>query len=69
MNRDFPPDQLVAEARADTAKIFENLGIKVIQLGESDSKFSGVETHTDAGKCAEIVSETSRSHKVESPPS
>jgi L-fucose isomerase-like protein len=53
-NRDFFPDQLVAEARADIAKVFENLGIKVIQLGESDSKLGGVETHADARKCAEL---------------
>src|ERR1035438_188728 len=53
-NRDFFPDQLVAEARADIAKVFENLGIKVIQLCESDSKLGGVETHADARKCAEL---------------
>ena len=53
-NRDFFPDQLVVEARADIAKVFENLGIKVIQLGESDSKLGGVETHADARKCAEL---------------
>src|ERR1019366_2609968 len=53
-NRDFFPDQLVAEARADLAKVFAKLGIKAIQLGEADSKLGGVETHADARKCAEL---------------
>ena len=53
-NRDFFPDQLVAEARADIAKLFAEYGIKAIQLGEADSKLGGVETHNDARKCAEL---------------
>jgi L-fucose isomerase-like protein len=53
-NRDFFPDHLVTEARADLAGIFEKFGIKAIQLGESDSKLGGVETHGDARKCAEL---------------
>src|SRR6478736_5112758 len=53
-NRDFFPDQLVTEARADIAKLFDQLGIKAIQLGEADSKLGGVETHNDARKCAEL---------------
>jgi len=53
-NRDFFPDQLVAEARADLAKVFEKFGIKAIQLGEKDSKLGGVETHADARRCAEL---------------
>jgi len=53
-NRDFFPDQLVAEARADIARLFGRLGIKAIQLGESDSKLGGVETHAEARKCAEL---------------
>ena len=47
-NRDFFPDQLVTEARADLANVFAKLGIKAIQLGENDSKLGGVETHNDA---------------------
>ena len=31
-NRDFFPDQLVTEARADLAKVFAKFGIKAIQL-------------------------------------
>jgi L-fucose isomerase-like protein len=53
-NRDFFPDALVTEARADLAKLFSKFGIKAIQLGESDSKLGGVETHNDARKCAEL---------------
>jgi L-fucose isomerase-like protein len=53
-NRDFFPDHLVTEARADIAKTFAKLGIKAIQLGEADSKLGGVETHADARKCAEL---------------
>ena len=53
-NRDFFPDQLVTEARADIAKLFAKFGIKAIQLGEADSKLGGVETHSDARKCAEM---------------
>lgn len=53
-NRDFFPDQLVTEARADMAKVFTKFGIKAIQLGEQDSKLGGVETHNDARKCAEL---------------
>ena len=53
-NRDFFPDILVTEARTDIAKLFAQLGIKAIQLGEQDSKLGGVETHADARKCAEL---------------
>ena len=53
-NRDFFPDHLVTEARADIAKLFAKFGIKAIQLGETDSKLGGVETHNDARKCAEL---------------
>src|SRR5580765_968415 len=53
-NRDFFPDQLVAEARADLVKICETAGICTIQLEEKDSKLGGVETHADARKCAEL---------------
>lgn len=53
-NRDFFPDQLVSEARADLARVFEKLGIRAIQLSEGDSKLGGVETHADARKCADL---------------
>ncbi len=53
-NRDFFPDVLVGEARADIARLFDSLGIRAIQLGENDTKLGGVETHADARKCAEL---------------
>ncbi|MDQ8187663.1 L-fucose/L-arabinose isomerase family protein [Pelagicoccus sp. SDUM812002] len=53
-NRDFFPDKLVTEARADVAKLFESLGLKAIMLSEDDTKLGGVETHADARKCAEL---------------
>ena len=53
-NRDFFPDPLVTEARADLARRCERAGIRAVQLGEQDSKLGGVETHADARKCAEL---------------
>ena len=53
-NRDFFPDHLITEARKDVTQTFERLGIKAIQLGESDTKLGGVETHAEARKCAEL---------------
>jgi L-fucose isomerase-like protein len=53
-NRDFFPDQLVTEARADLARVCEKAGIRAIQLTEQDSKLGGVETHADARNCAEL---------------
>jgi L-fucose isomerase-like protein len=53
-NRDFFPDQLITESRKDIDQIFDRLGIKPVQLGESDSKLGGVETHAEARKCAEL---------------
>lgn len=60
-NRDFFPDQLVAEACADIEALFSKLGIKSIQLSEADSKLGGVQTHADARKCAELF----RKHRDE----
>ena len=53
-NRDFFPDQLVAEAREDVARLCERAGIRPVQLGEQDTKLGGVETHADARKCADL---------------
>ena len=60
-NRDFFPDHLVSEARADMAKSFATLGLKAVMLGTEDSKLGGVETHADARKCAELF----RKHRDE----
>ena len=53
-NRDFFPDVLVTEARKDMAALFAKLGIKAVQLNETESKLGGVETHADARKCADL---------------
>jgi L-fucose isomerase-like protein len=51
-NRDFFPDQLVSEARADIARICNAAGIDLVQLGENDTKLGGLESHADARQCA-----------------
>lgn len=53
-NRDFFPDRLVPEARADIQALLSELGVKAVMLGENDTKLGGVETHADARKCAEL---------------
>ncbi|MCK4853225.1 MAG: L-fucose/L-arabinose isomerase family protein [Bacteroidales bacterium] len=57
-NRDFFPDHLVTEARKDINKLFTDLDIKGIMLSEQDSKLGGVETYTDARKCAELIKQS-----------
>ena len=53
-NRNFFPDRLVGEARADVLEVFTKLGINVVMLDEAASKLGGVETFKDARKCAEL---------------
>ena len=53
-NRDFFPDRLVAEARAEIIQTLESLNIKPILLDELDSKLGGVETFHEAQKCARL---------------
>lgn len=53
-NRDFFPDRLVSEARAEILSLFEQLDIKPILLDEHDSKLGGVETFKDATACANL---------------
>ncbi len=60
-NRDFFPDKLVSEARADLIALFAELGLKAIMLTPEDSKLGGVETHPDARRCAELF----RKHRDE----
>jgi L-fucose isomerase-like protein len=59
-NRDFFPDHLVTEARREIATLFTKLGIRAIQLAEGDSKLGGVETHSEARKCAALFREHAR---------
>ena len=53
-NRDFFPDRLVAECRADLLEAFQKAGVKAIMLDESVTKLGGVETFQEAQKCAEL---------------
>lgn len=53
-NRDFFPDRLVPDARADIVKLLGELGIEAVMLDPSETKLGGVETHNDARKCADL---------------
>jgi hypothetical protein len=53
-NRDFFPDKLVSEARADIVQLFRDSGIEAIMLDPAETKLGGVETHDDARRCAEL---------------
>ena len=56
-NRDFFPDQLVTEARADIASLFAEFQLEAVMLGEGDTKLGGVETFSEATKCARLFQE------------
>ena len=53
-NRDFFPDKLVTEARADLARLFAEMDIEAVMLDESQSKLGSVETWAHAQRCAEL---------------
>ena len=53
-NRDFFPDKLVAEARADLVTLFAELGVDAVMLDPAATKLGGVETHNDARQCADL---------------
>ncbi|MGH8022253.1 MAG: L-fucose/L-arabinose isomerase family protein, partial [Limisphaerales bacterium] len=53
-NRDFFPDQLVAQARQDLDGLFQQLGIHPVWVSAQDTKLGGIETHADARKCADL---------------
>ncbi len=53
-NRDFFPDKLVAEARADVVKLFAELGLSAVMLDPAETKLGGVETHAEARRCADL---------------
>ena len=59
-NRDFFPDKLVSEARADIGKLCAELDIHPIMLDETATKLGGVETWQDAQLCAELFQRHSR---------
>ena len=53
-NRDFFPDALVGEARADVLRLASQEGFRTIMLDPAESKLGGVETFADARKCAAL---------------
>ena len=53
-NRNFFPDQLVTEARADITALFAELDITAVMLDAQTTKLGGVETREDAAKCARL---------------
>jgi L-fucose isomerase-like protein len=53
-NRDFFPDKLVAEARADVLQLCQKHNIKPIMVSAEDTKLGGVETHAEARRCADL---------------
>jgi L-fucose isomerase-like protein len=53
-NRDFFPDRLVTEARADILKLFKEMDIEPVILDETATKLGGVETWTHAKICGEF---------------
>jgi L-fucose isomerase-like protein len=53
-NRDFFPDQLVAEARRDILKLLKEKRIKPILVSPEITKLGGIETHADARACAAL---------------
>jgi len=56
-NRNFFPDQLVTEARADILDLFAALDITPVLLDQQTTKLGGVETHEDAVSCARLFKE------------
>jgi L-fucose isomerase-like protein len=54
-NREFFPDQLVAEARADVLQLFGERGIRPVMVSPEQTKLGGIETHADARVCAELL--------------
>lgn len=55
-NRDFFPDRLVTQGRAEILSVLADLGIEVVILDEAATKLGAVETWPDAQLCAELFS-------------
>ncbi len=53
-NRDFFPDRLVSEGRSDILKLFGDMGIEPVILGEDVTKLGAVETWQHARRCADL---------------
>ncbi len=53
-NRDFFPDRLVTEGRADILSLFKEMDIEPVMLEGTETKLGSVETYTHAKRCAEL---------------
>jgi L-fucose isomerase-like protein len=53
-NRDFFPDVLVSEARQELLALLKSMDIEAVILDSNETKLGGVETHSDAVRCAEL---------------
>ena len=53
-NRDFFPDRLISEGRADILSLFQSMDIEPIMLDDGESKLGSVETYAHAKACAEL---------------
>jgi L-fucose isomerase-like protein len=59
-NREFFPDHLVTEARADIRALFDREGIEAVMLDEHATHLGGVQTFADAQACAALFREHER---------
>ena len=62
-NRDFFPDALVTEARADVLALFAEMDIKPVIVDETATKLGGVETRAHAKVCAELFKQHARADR------
>ncbi len=53
-NRDFFPDVLISEGRAQLLRVLDELGIGYVVLSEQDTPFGAVETWQHAKRCADL---------------
>lgn len=60
-NRGFFPDHLVQSGRQTMLRVLAEEGLRVVALGEEESKFGSVESLADARKCADLF----RRHREE----
>lgn len=53
-NRDFFPDRLVSQARTEILEVVKEQNINPVLLDDQETKLGGVETFSDAVKCAAL---------------
>jgi L-fucose isomerase-like protein len=53
-NRGFFPDHLALSGRREMQAALESAGVRVVALGEAESKCGAVETRQEAARCAEV---------------